>query len=148
VLAAQLGAAFGEDAPVAAAELVAAAAAELAALRPQDLRAGPFVTTSVTGALGALQARLVPLLAGQVAALATEQLAAQLSQRLAAMEAARGRVLALCEARHDPRPADGLLPGPGGHRFSIGSSQEAVFGAVASHEPALIGRDGSAQPGI
>jgi hypothetical protein len=172
VLAAQLGAAFGEDAPAAAAELAAEAAAGLAALRPQDLRAAPFITTSVTcalaslaelprplgpgelgteqasalavlegparrasraagcralrrrrlagarrelaGALGALQARLVPLLARQVVALAAEQLAAQLSQRLAAMEAARERVLALCEARHYPRPAEGLLPGPGG----------------------------------
>jgi hypothetical protein len=206
VLAAHLGAAFGENTPAAAAELAAAAAAALAALRPRDLRAGPFVTMSVTsalaalaevpgplgpgelgteqamalaalegaarrasraagcralrrrrlngarrelaGALGALQARLVPLLARQVAALAAEQLARQLSERLAAMEAARERVLALCEARHDPRPAGGLLPGPGGHRFSLGPSEEAVFGAAASREPALIAPDGSARPGI
>ena len=206
VLAAQLGAAFAEDAPAAAAALAGEAAAELAALRPQDLRAGPFVTTSVTsalaslsglpgqlgpgelegertralsalegparragraagsrclrsrrlararrdlaGALGALQARLVPLLARQVAALAAEQLTARLGERLAAMGAARDRVLALCEARHDPRPADGLLPGPGGHRFSLGPSEEAVYGAAASREPAIIAADGSARPGI
>jgi hypothetical protein len=71
-----------------------------------------------------------------------------LGERLAAMGAARDRVLALCEARHDPRPADGLLPGPGGHRFSLGPSEEAVYGAAASREPAIIAPDGSARPGI
>jgi hypothetical protein len=205
-LAAQVGAAFAEDAPLAAAQLAAAASDAVAALRPEDLRCGPFVTASVTGALGslaeapgalghgelaaeqartlealealagrlaraaggrvlrpqrlararrelagalgALQAVLAPLLARQVSALAAEQLAAHLGRRLGAMAESERRVLALCEARRDPGPPVGLLPGPGGHRFSIGPSEEALYGAAAAREPALVGTDGTALPGI
>jgi hypothetical protein len=76
-----------------------------------------------------------------VAGLAGQDLSARLSARLSAAGEAKAAIAALCQA-HQGREEETFIDGPGGHRFSIGPSRQALYRLAGAVAPALFSPEG------